>query len=612
MAVSSVLGTGIQLANHFNPDSLDEEAVRGHVRIFSEMGETLCPFFATNIQNAELRTNLDTLLAILLKCMDLDAEVAVLTLTFWFRFVDDVLNYNYNFVDVYMSQLNDLIGKCVSLLKYPDDIGNVQEFLEENDNFEGNRFAILDLLEDICRLVGSDYISKQIHARLTPDIVTLEAVLFAFHGVEKFISPESIEVANLFHLVSKLVVQVDQKEFVVNTANLFVGSYANWLVRSNDANINNNIINYLCKYAQNPGTQTTSCKCLNKFAGQVPVDLKAITQLYSSTNWDPKNAVVLVECIAKLISQCQDMTLVNEVLNYLLTVENAGIFTIYCEKLTALVQFLPANLVVEVIRHSWDNLAAAAERDTSNDTNLAEKVCRFYKHAVRATKALFEPFLNNLMKLLTSLFANKLKSPYLYAASILISEFPTVPNLSEMVHALSNVFFAKFTNLEQFTHCPDIVEEYFYLVGRALSYAPNIIIGETKLFECTLNASVTGLQVMHKDAYKAILVFQESTLDCKALPTSPAAQELLRRHCGNVIEVICNNLRNGTVLNLDGGSGSVCGVLYKLNRLFPSVFVEKLNSLNANVLVQGCARGDRKDLYHAVRRFVDQHGGAKR
>lgn len=154
VAASSVLGAGIQLANHFDPDNLDEEIVRGHVRIFCEMGESMCPLFARNIQNAEMRTNLDTLLAILLKCMDLDAEVAVLTLTFWFKFVDDVLNYNYNFVDVYMSQLNDLIGKCVVLLKYPDDIGNVHEFLEENDNFEGNRSAILDLLEDICRLIG--------------------------------------------------------------------------------------------------------------------------------------------------------------------------------------------------------------------------------------------------------------------------------------------------------------------------------------------------------------------------------------------------------------------------------------------------------------------------
>lgn len=413
-------------------------------------------------------------------------------------------------------------------------------------------------------------------------------------------------------MVSTLVIQTDQKDFVVNTANLFIGSYANWLVRSNDVNVSNNIINYLGRYAQNPGTQTTTCKCLNKLAGKVPMDLKTIIQLYSSTNFDPKNAVVLVECVAKLISQCQDMKLVNEVLNYLLTVENAGIFTIFCEKLTALVQFLPANLVVEVIRHSWGNLAAAAERDTSNDTNLAEKVCRFYKHAVRATKALFEPFLNDLMTLLISLFTNKLKSPYLYAASILISEFPTAPNLRGMVHALSNVFFAKFTKLEQFTLCPDILEEYFYLVGRAVAYAPNIIIGETKLFECILTASITGLQVMHKDAYKAIMVFQENALDCKALPTSQAAVELLRRHCGNVVEVMCNNLANGMVLNLDGGSGSVCGVFFKNNRLFPSEFVEKLKSLNADVLVQGCARGDRKDLHHAVRRFVDQHGGAKR
>ena len=155
-ALNQVLQASVALARSFNPNTLDDEVTRMYVRIFSEMGETLCPALGMkSIENQDIKNGLNTLLEILLQCMDLETDVAVVALQFWFKFVNDTVGYDYELLDIYDIQLKQLLTKCVRLLKYPEDFGNLQEFLEDDDNFEGNRFAILDLLEDICRLTGT-------------------------------------------------------------------------------------------------------------------------------------------------------------------------------------------------------------------------------------------------------------------------------------------------------------------------------------------------------------------------------------------------------------------------------------------------------------------------
>ena len=157
-AMIQVLQASVALARSFNPSTLDEEVTRMYVRIFSEMGERFCPALGMKaIENQEIQSGLNTLIEILLQCMDLDINIAVVTLQFWFKFVNDTVGYDYDLMDIYDVQLKQLLTKCVRRLKYPEDFGNVREFLEDNDNFEENRFAILDLLEDVCRLTGTSF-----------------------------------------------------------------------------------------------------------------------------------------------------------------------------------------------------------------------------------------------------------------------------------------------------------------------------------------------------------------------------------------------------------------------------------------------------------------------
>lgn len=41
-----------------------------------------------------------------------------------------------------------------------------------------------------------------------------------------------------------------------------------------------------------------------------------------------------------------------------------------------------------------------------------------------------------------------------------------------MVWSMSSVFFGQFSNLEQFEQKPDVVEEYFFLMAKALQSCP--------------------------------------------------------------------------------------------------------------------------------------------
>ena len=390
----------------------------------------------------------------------------------------------------------------------------------------------------------------------------------------------------------------------MNTANLFTSSYARWL-RMYQVEIPT-VVTHLLKSVQNPVTQKSGCRSLDRIADDIAqlMDLSATMQVYSATELDPKNAVFLIECVAKQVAVNTDAKLVMEVLQYILN-DNGCAFAVYCEKLTALVRFLPEALTVDVVKISWPTMASAAERDNSLDTNLAEKVCRFYKHAVRATKSLFEPLLDDLMKLFTSLFDQKLKSPYLYGASILVSEYPTSPNLSGMIQNLASKFLSTFKTLDQFIQAPDVVEEFFYLMGRTVQYAPDILSGQQQLLECTLGASMTALHLIQRDAYKAVLVFQESMLDSK-LAQSGYSFPMLPGYIQSIIPIIITNLINGNTLNLDGGSGSISGVLLKFYRTLPSETVSKLTELQAVGMIGPLTKGDRRGLHDSLRHFAKE------
>jgi transportin-3 len=188
------------------------------------------------------------------------------------------------------------------------------------------------------------------------------------------------------------------------------------------------------------------------------------------------------------------------------------------ERLTVIVRFLaipntqPPHPIIELMKSSWALLHAASNR-FPQDTDLAEKICRLHKHTLRAVGAIvYAPMLDALMEELVRSFERSRQSPFLYAASICVSEYGRDPTcarkLFDMVSALAAAAFSFLRDLNDLTQHPDVVEEFFYLMGRMVSYSPDLLIASPllpSLFKC----ATVGMQLEHKDANKGTLNFLE-------------------------------------------------------------------------------------------------------
>jgi len=249
---------------------------------------------------------------------------------------------------------------------------------------------------------------------------------------------------------------------------------------------------------------------------------------------------------------------------------------------------LSDTLIVELMKQSWDLLDTVTQRHPA-DSNLAEKLCRLHKHAMRNCGAqVYAPLVGPFMTQLIRNFRHSYQSPYLYAASICITEFGTdptyVPQLFHLISELSSTIFERMISLDDFTQHPDVVEEYFYLSGRFMTHCPEPLV-VSPFFRKIIQRAVIGLHIHHREANKGTLNFLENTVafglnigqsavlvseECKA-----AFQEAIIGEGPAIVHNLAHALLGDLPsYSLDHGSGSVAGVLWKLNALCPNLVHE--------------------------------------
>ena len=153
------------------------------------------------------------------------------------------------------------------------------------------------------------------------------------------------------------------------------------------------------------------------------------------------------------------------------------------ERLTVIVRFLKMDgtSLVELMRSSWQLLDLSTQR-FPRDFRLAETICRLHKHALRAcTAPFYAPLFDSLTQTCVESFERSHQSPYLYLASICITEYGRDPaytlRLLDMITALAQTAFGFLQSLECFVLHPDVVEELFYCMGRMMNYCPGPLTG---------------------------------------------------------------------------------------------------------------------------------------
>ena len=217
---------------------------------------------------------------------------------------------------------------------------------------------------------------------------------------------------------------------------------------------------------------------------------------------------------------------------------------------------------------------------------LAEKICRLHKHVLRTSGAkAYAPMLDALIQQLVKSFEQSRQSPYLYAASICITEYGPdasyTQRLFDLVSALSMTVFSFLGNLQDFTNHPDVVEEFFYLMGRMMNYCPDPVV-LSSLLQSLVKCAVVGMQLDHQGANKGTLRFLEDMisygLSLRELnkPDALAALERVMTLEGQAVVV---NLARAITGDLPAyNERQIPEILWKLNMLCPHLLSQWLTT----------------------------------
>jgi len=577
-------------------------------------------------------------------------------------------DFRQDLIDHYTPFLLQLIDICASnLMKYPSNFSDVAE--DRIDDINRDRFYVSETVEDCCRLLGGQVVLDRLGRLLRDEcqrvgntIMTnwqgVESCLNCILSIHMFIpSDENEFLPFCFEIIPSLPTDIFPLRFTVSK---LIGKYASWLAAH--SHLLQPLLPFLAQGLSIPLCAPAAaiaikelCQCSNQ---QMAMG-EPVLQLYAEITASPglldlKDELEVLEGVCRAISrQVQDTrgdasTFVQRVVQPIgnRLAEKLGNATCNpkqdilpeLDRLTAVLRFMTipksasgSHPIVEIIQSSWSLLDAASNR-FPQDNALAEKICRLHKHALRACGAVaYAPMLEPLMSQLVRSYERSHQAPFLYAASICVTEYGRDPNYSRqlfnMINAMATVSFSFLRNLEDLTRHPDVVEELFYLMGRMITHCPEPLVMSPllhSLFQC----AVVGMQLDHRDANKGTLHFIENSISYGL-----SLREQNKRECQQALEQVLvtegQSIVNNLMLSLmgdlpayiiDAGHGSIAGILWKMNLLNTAMVAQWMTVALANAPER--ARTDlmsvldsglpREDFNMAVRAFMSACRRARR
>ncbi|KAL7536651.1 hypothetical protein ACHAXR_009842 [Thalassiosira sp. AJA248-18] len=620
----------------------DEDGMRGYCRIFTEMGES---YLSLILSHEEM--NQASLVELVLACSSVpDKEIAGITLHFWYRFVMGLeelepFEYRQIKIDSFAPQLTRLLAICTHLLRYPVGVEDLSP--DRLDDIEGIRLYFCDTIEDCCRLLGGEVVLRATGdplqeecrrvASLPPnqqlsDWHGMEAYLYAIQAVSLYVPPDEQRV---IPFVMGLIPQLPGEVPLLRaTACQTVGKYASWLGKQ--PSYLQPLLPYLAQGLSIPKCASASAVAIRDICERCDSLGDSVLQLYdgivvareqhrSSVGGgedfilDVKNELAVLEgvCTAVSTKLVNDPSIINRLVQPIInnlkvmatpqsTASPKQISAELC-RLTILIQYLRlpqdsaqgavmnrSEFVLSLMREAWPMLDAVSQK-YPRDFNCGEKLCRLHKHALRGCGPIYyAPMLEPLLEQTVKNFSLSLSSPYLYLASIIVSEYGRTPVhskvLYDMVANLSATVFNALRTSDDFTAHPDVVEEFFFMAGRMINYCPSPLV-QSSLLNSLLQCAALGMKLHHRDANRGTLNFLESMVSyslklrssnsLNAMEQANVAaleQAILKEGQPLVINLAQALLGDLPAYRLDSGGGSIAGVLFYLNQLCPELLLQ--------------------------------------
>lgn len=642
----------------------DEDILRAYCRIITEMGESYMSVILSSQQS-----DASQLVEWVVRCSGIaETEIASITLHFWYRMVLDLegvepFDFRQNLIDRYTLQLLQLIDICtMSLMRYPSNMDDLSD--DRLDDLHRDRFYVSETVEDCCRLLGGQIVlqrlgnllqneCRRVDGKVESDWQGIESCLTCIQAVNRFVASDEDEFLPFcFQLIPRLPLDVAPLRFA---ASKIIGKYASWLAAH--PHLLQPLLPILAQglsIAQCAPAAAVAIKELCECSNQQMSMGEPVLQLYNEIssnrgNLDLKDELEVLEGACRAASrQIQDTrdsgsVFVQRIAQPIGTRLAASLSDQNCntrqhiipeiERLTVIVRFLTIpsthtpHPIVELIKSSWALLDAASNR-FSQDNVLAEKICRLHKHALRACgPAAYAPMLDALIDQLVKSYERSRQAPFLYAASICVTEYGRDPNcaqkLFDMISTLASVSFTFLRDLNDLTNHPDVVEELFYLMGRMVSHCPDPLV-RSPLLRSLFQCAIVGMQLDHRDANKGTLNFLENTISYGLSlreRNKPECQQSLEQVLLSEGQSIVNNLAHALIgdlpaYSLDHGHGSIAGILWKLNLLSPQHVAQWMNVALAGApdrvradFLQALDSGlAREDFNSAVRTFMSACG----
>ena len=645
----------------------DEDSLRAYCRIVTEMGESYMSLVLAQEQN-----HASQLVDWILKCSGIaDPEIAGITLHFWYRMVLDLeciepYDSRQDLVDRYTPHLLQLIDVyTTNLIKYPRDLDDLTA--DRVDDLHRDRFYVAETIEDCCRLLGGHTVLSRVGTLLQNECRSVEAkVQTEWQGIEacmtcilschKFIASDEAQfLPFMFEIIPRLPQEIVPLR---KTASKSIGKYASWLAAH--PSLLQPLLPYLSQGLSIPDCTTAAavaikelCECSNQ---QMAMG-EPVLHLYNEITAEPgrldlKDELEVLEGVCRAASrQIQDTrddaaAFVQRLVQPIGTRLTASVadpnvnpkqrILPEIDRLTVIVRFVTVQAspnqqhpVVDLLQSSWTLLDSASNR-FPEDNALAEKICRLHKHALRKIgAAAYAPMLDVLIEQLVRSYDRSRQSPFLYAASICVSEYGREagygPKLFEMISAMATTSFSFLRNLEDLTAHPDVVEELFYLMGRMMNHCPDPLV-QSPLLQSLFQCAAVGMQLDHRDANKGTLNFLENTVSYGLHlreQNKPECQAALESVLSQEGQNIVNNLARALLgelpaYSVDSGNGSIAGILWKLNLLCPGLLASWMLAALANAperarsdFMSGLDSGlPREDFFMGVRALLsasDRH-----
>ncbi|KAG1695067.1 hypothetical protein DVH05_020994 [Phytophthora capsici] len=606
----------------------DVDTCLGLCRIFTEMGEAYLELLLHNGAGSDHVALVD----LLLDCMSYpDTEIADVTIPFWFRLLGELQHRVTPAMLVqYKPRLERLAGLCMQKLQFRDEFPSLPT--DKQQDFKAFRQELGDILRDCCQLLGVEAVLQHCVNGLNQIFQTpaesrsweaVEAHLYCFRSIARDVEKTKSNAEALdapISLIFEHLSRFSDHPAICYTSCLIVSRYSEWL-RAHPTSLSAQVqfLNTcVTKSAGDPrygewevaraaasAVRALAMDCWSMLGGDI---VAFYLHIEHSELMAVEDQVLILEGICAGVSNSNDMPRILSVLDQVMKGVGQRLATLLAStsakshvqvalnellRLMCIYEYLditklqgekhPLVMLTEQLWPLFNQMLALYR----GHDELVERVCRCYKRILRTCGEHISPLLPQLVDNLLAFYQAEPKSSYLYTASMVLKFFShshnhaeTDPLFARMLFTLIETTTPIFASADEMQARPDVVEEFFFLMERAVRCVPQVLAapvsgGQVPLMTSIFSCAVSALAISHNDANKAVLCFLEQVYVESQAGNSRV--ELVSLCAGSNGEdsnkMLVSYLLRGVVLGalapsrVDADYGSAAGVLVQLAKV---------------------------------------------